>query len=237
MTGLAPSVVREIIEAAIRDGRKNLLESEAKEICRAYDMPTPSFDIAKDAFEAAAIAEKVAFPVVLKILSPDILHKTEAGGVVLDLKSKAEVEKAYATIVERAKAYKTNARIVGVLVEHMVPKGVEVIVGGLRDSQFGPTVLFGLGGIFVEVLKDVSFRIAPVTNLDCRNMIREINSYSVLKGFRGQPAADEEAIVRIIDATSRLMMDVEEIDQLDLNPVMVYGTGASLVDARIILRP
>jgi acetyl-CoA synthetase (ADP-forming) len=117
----------------------------------------------------------------------------------------------------------------------MAPKGIEVIVGGLRDSQFGPTVLFGLGGIFVEVLKDVAFRAAPLEELDCREMIKEIHSYPVLEGIRGQPAADKEAIVRILQGASRIMLENSSVEQIDLNPVMVYGTGAKIVDARIIL--
>lgn len=230
-----PAIVEQILQAARKEGRRNLLEPEAKEICRAYGMPTPDFGLARNASEAAGLAEKVAFPVVLKIVSQDILHKTEAGGVLLDLKSREEVEEGYNQITTKVKAYDKNARIAGVLVQHMAPEGVEVIVGGLRDSQFGPTVLFGLGGIFVEVFKDVSFRVAPLSGLDSREMIREIHSYSILKGVRGQPPADEEAIMHMLQASSRIMLENETIQQMDLNPVMVYGTGASIVDARIIL--
>ncbi len=230
-----PAIVEQILQAARKEGRRNLLEPEAKEICRTYGMPTPEFGVAHSASEAAVIAGKVEFPVVLKIVSQDILHKTEAGGVRLDLKSRDEVERAYSQILAKIKAYNANARIAGVLVQHMSPNGVEVIVGGLRDSQFGPTVLFGLGGIFVEVLKDVSFRVAPLSELDSRDMIKEIRSYSILKGIRGQPAADEEAIVRVLQGSSRIMQENESIQQMDLNPVLVYGNGASVVDARIII--
>jgi acetyl-CoA synthetase (ADP-forming) len=230
-----PAIVDDILQAARRESRRNLLEPEAKEICRAYGMPTPDFGLAHDTSEAAGLAERVAFPVVLKIVSQDILHKTEASGVMLDLKSKREVEDGYNQIITKVRSYNEKARITGVLVQHMAPNGVEVIVGGLRDSQFGPTVLFGLGGIFVEVLKDVSFRVAPLSELDSRDMIREIHSYSILKGVRGQPPADEEAIMRMLQASSQIMLENEAIQQMDLNPVMVYLTGASLVDARIIL--
>lgn len=232
---IPPPIAERVLQGAVREKRKALLEPEAKEICRAYGMPTPDFSVARSRSEAIQIAEKVSFPVVLKIVSQDILHKSEAGGVMLDLRSGKEVELAYDQIIQSARAYKSSARVEGVLVQHMAPKGIEVIVGGLRDSQFGPTVLFGLGGIFVEVLKDVAFRVAPLEELDCREMIKEIHSYPVLEGIRGQPAADEEAIVRILQGTSRIMLENSCVEQIDLNPIMVYGTGASIVDARMIL--
>ncbi len=232
---MSPPVVERILQAALRENRKSLLESEAREICRAYGMPTPDFIVARNASEAVEAAEKVAFPVVLKIMSPDILHKSEARGVLLDLRSRDEVERGYQQVIDNTKVYNDNARVEGVIVQHMAPKGLEVIVGGIRDSQFGPTILFGLGGIFVEVLKDVTFRVAPLEELDSREMIKEIRSYPVLKGIRGLPAADEEAIVRIIQGTSRLMLENSCVGQIDLNPIMVYGTGANIVDARVIL--
>lgn len=228
-------IAERILQGALREHRKSLLESEAGEICRAYSMPTPDFIVARNASEAVDAAEKVVFPVALKIMSLDILHKTEAGGVLLDLRSRDEIQRGYQQIVDNTKAYNSNARVEGVIVQHMAPKGLEVIVGGIRDSQFGPTILFGLGGIFVEVLKDVTFRVAPLEELDSREMIREIRSYPVLKGIRGLPAADEEAIVRIIQGASRLMLENSCVGQIDLNPVMVYQAGAHMVDARIIL--
>jgi acyl-CoA synthetase (NDP forming) len=211
------------------------LEPEAKEICRAYKMPTEDFYVAHSADEAEDFAEKVTFPVVLKIVSPDILHKTEVGGVLLDARSKQDVQQGYRRIIEKVKAHNGNARILGILVQHMAPKGIEVIVGGVRDSQFGPTILFGLGGIFVEVLKDVTFRVAPLSELDSREMIRGIHAYSILKGTRGQPPADEKAIMNTILGASEIMLEQSAIEQLDLNPVIVYESGASIVDARIIL--
>jgi len=232
---MPPLIVEQIIHRALSENRKALLEPEAKEICRAYRMPTPEFGVAKSAPEAIALAEKVGYPIVLKIISQDILHKTEADAVLLDLKSKEEVERGYQRIVDNAKSYNASARLEGVLVQHLAPKGVEVIVGGLRDSQFGPTVLFGLGGIFVEVLKDVAFRVAPLTDLDSQEMIREIHAYPVLRGIRGQGPSDENAIISILEGTSQIMLENSSIEQLDLNPIMVYGTGASIVDARMIL--
>lgn len=235
MSRMAPAAVDRILQSVREQNRRVLLEPEAKELCRAYGMPTPAFGVAHTPSDAAELANKVQFPVVLKVVSQDILHKTEAGGVLLDLNSMEEVEDGYGQIVDKVRAYNEKARISGVLVQHMAPKGVEVIVGGLRDSQFGPTVLFGLGGIFVEVLKDASFRVAPLSDLDTRQMIREIRAYSILQGVRGQPAADEEAIMQILQATSKTMMENQAIQQMDLNPVIVYATGASVVDVRIIL--
>ncbi len=198
-------------------------------------MPTPAFGVAQKPSEAADLADKVQFPVVLKVVSRDILHKTEAGGVLLDLNSREQVENGFSQIVANVRAYNEKPQIAGVLVQHMAPKGVEVIVGGLRDSQFGPTVLFGLGGIFVEVLKDASFRVAPISELDSREMVQEIRGHSILQGVRGQPAADQEAIREILQATSNIMMENQAIQQMDLNPIIVYPKGASIVDARIIL--
>jgi acetate---CoA ligase (ADP-forming) subunit beta len=232
---LAQEIAGRIITTAQKQQRQALLEPEAKQICIAYGIPTPSFRVAHTPSQATFLAEQVAFPVVLKIISYDILHKTEADGVILSLNSKDQVKAAYEQLLSNVREYKKNSRIDGVLVQHMAPRGVEVIVGGLRDSQFGPTVLFGLGGIFVEVLKDASFRVAPITDLDTRQMIREIRSYPILQGVRGQPPADEDAIAGILQATSRMLIENPEIQQIDLNPVMVYGKGATVVDARIVL--
>ena len=232
---MTSEIVSRLVRNATVEGRHALLEPEAKDICTAYGMPTPEYRISRNAEEAAQLAEEVSFPVVLKIISPDIMHKTESGGVLLDLNSKEQVRDGYDVILTKVRAYNEKARINGVLVQHMAPRGVEVIIGGLQDSQFGPTVLFGLGGIFVEVLKDASFRVAPIEDLDCQQMIHEIHSYPILRGVRGQPPSDEKAIVQIIEATSRVMLENRTIQQMDLNPVTIYSTGASVVDARIIL--
>lgn len=198
-------------------------------------MPTPAFGVARNPPEATDLADRVQFPVVLKVVSRDILHKTEAGGVLLDLNSRKQVEYGFSQIMAKVRAYNEKARIAGVLVQHMAPKGIEVIVGGLRDSQFGPTVLFGLGGIFVETLKDASFRVAPISEVDSQEMVEEIRGHSILQGVRGQPAADVEAIRGILQATSTIMMENQAIQQMDLNPIIVYPKGASIVDARILL--
>ncbi len=213
----------------------NLLEPEAKTICLEYGIPTPEFALTSNVREAVEYAEKFDYPVVLKIVSPEILHKTEAGGVLVGLKSSLEVQDGYAKILENAKRHKPSAKLIGVLVQKMAPASTEVIVGGLKDPQFGQTLMFGLGGIFVEVLKDVTFRIAPIEEEDAREMIKEIKAYPILKGYRNQPPADEGAIIKILLQASELIMDNPEINQMDLNPIMVYQKGASVVDARMIL--
>lgn len=227
--------VSQILQKARIEGRNNLLEPEAKTICIEYGIPVTKFKVAKNDKEAVQFAEEIGYPVVLKIVSPDIIHKFDVGGVILDLKSPEEVEDANKRILENVKKRKPNASIVGVLVQEMAPHSTEVIVGSTKDPQFGPALMFGLGGIFVEVLKDVTFRIAPITELDAREMITEVKAYPILKGYRGQPPADLEAIVQILLNTSRLVTDYPEIKELDLNPIMVYEKGAKTVDARIIL--
>ena len=227
--------VQAIIKKALTEGRHNLLEPEAKSICLEYGIPTPSFKIATSAASASAFAGELGYPVVLKIVSPDIVHKTEVGGVMVGLSSSDAVESAYQRILGNVRSHRQDARIVGVLVQKMAPEGTEVIVGSVNDPQFGPTILFGLGGVFVEILKDVSFRIAPLEERDAREMIREIKGYSVLGGYRGLPPADQEAIVNILLSASRLVTENPQIGQMDLNPTMVYERGALVADARMLL--
>jgi acetyl-CoA synthetase (ADP-forming) len=220
---------------ARKEGRNYLLEPEAKMVCMEYGIPVTRFKVAGTPEEAIKFAEGIGYPVVLKIVSPDIIHKFDVGGVVLNLKSPSEVKEAYQNIIKNVKKHKPDAKIVGVLVQEMAPTSTEVIVGATKDPQFGPALMFGLGGIFVEVLKDVTFRIAPITESDAREMITEVKAYPILKGYRGQPPADIDAIVNILLNTSKLVMDHQEVKELDLNPIMVYEKGAKTVDARIIL--
>ncbi len=229
------SKVSEILINASKENRKSLLEPEAKAVCREYGIPVTNFKVAKKEEEAIWFAEQIGFPVVLKIISPDIIHKSDAGGVTINLKNKSEVKRAYRKILANVRKHQPKADIKGVLVQEMAPPSTEVIVGAIKDEQFGPSIMFGLGGIFVEVLKDVIFRIAPVTKQEAEIMITEIKAYPVLKGYRNQPPLDTEAIVNIIVNTSKLVTDYQEIKELDLNPVIVYERGAKTVDARIIL--
>jgi len=227
--------VSQIFEEARKDGRSYLLEPEAKMICMEYGIPVTRFRVAKTRGEALKFAEEIGYPVVLKIVSPDVIHKFDVGGVILNLKSAKDVQDAFDKILTNVKKHKPDARIVGVLVQEMAPSSTEIIVGATKDPQFGPALMFGLGGIFVEVLKDVTFRIAPITELDAQEMITEVKAYPILRGYRGQPPADIDAIAQILMNTSRLVMDHLEIKELDLNPIMVYEKGAKTVDARIIL--
>ncbi len=231
------SEIRKIIEQARAEGRKKLLEHEVYAVGKSFGLPVPKFGLAGNEEDAVKIAKDIGYPVVLKIVSPDIVHKSDVGGVVLNLKSDEEVREAFRKIMNNVKNVAPNARVVGILIQEMVPDGLEVIVGATRDPSFGPVVMFGLGGIFVEVLKDVSFRIAPLSLRDADEMIREIKSYRILEGYRGMPPRDIEAVKDIILKVSKLMLEVTEIKELDLNPIMLYakGEGARIADARMIL--
>jgi len=225
----------EIFSKVREEGRKFLLEPEAKSICKEYGIPVTDFRIARNEAEAVSFADEIGYPVVLKIISPDVIHKSDVGGVIVGLKTAEDVRNAYKQIIENVKNHKPNAKIVGMLVQEMAPSSTEIIVGAIKDPQFGPALMFGLGGIFVEVLKDVTFRIAPLTRDEAEEMIKEVRAYPLLKGYRNTPPADIEAIVNILLNTSRLVMEHQEIKELDLNPIMIYEKGAKTVDARIIL--
>ena len=224
-----------LFSQARKEGRKSLLETEAKAVCIEYGIPVTKFELAKSEAQAVKFAEKIGYPVVLKIVSPDVVHKSDVGGVAVNLKDSKSVREAYSQILKNVKKHNTKAKIVGVLVQEMAPQSTEVIVGVTKDPQFGPAIMFGLGGIFVEVLKDVTFRIAPITEDEAREMITEVKAYPLLKGYRNSPPVDIAAIVGILLKTSKLAMEHQEIKELDLNPVMVYEKGAKTVDARIIL--
>lgn len=235
IAGAKMKQTKKIINQAKSEGRKALLETEAKNICTEYSIPVTKFGLAHSKQEAASLAEEIGFPVVLKIVSPDIVHKTDAGGVLVNLKTKSEVASGYAKIIKNVKKHKANAKVVGVLVQEMAPQSTEVIVGAIKDPQFGQTLMFGLGGIFVELLKDVSFRVTPLTAEDAREMITRLKAYPLLSGYRNTPPADIDALAKILCNTSRLVLENPEIKELDLNPIMAYEKGAKTVDARIIL--
>lgn len=215
--------------------RKVLLEPEAKTLCSRYGIPVTKFKVAKTRSEAMDAADEIGYPVVLKIVSPDVIHKSDVGGVVLNLKTSQEVAEVYEKLLKRIVSCVPKAKIEGVLVEEMVPPAREIIVGATKDPQFGPTVIFGLGGIFVEILKDVSFRVAPITEYDASDMIKEVRAYPVLRGYRNIPSTDINTIKDILMKVSRMVIEHSEVKELDLNPVMVYEKGAKVVDVRIIL--
>jgi len=225
----------EILKTAYDEGRDFLFEHEAKELCGLYSLPVAKGKVARTEEEGVALAKEIGFPIVLKIVSPQILHKSDVGGVVLNVKDEAGVREAYRRIMNNVKTKKPEAKIDGVYVQEMAPSSTEVIVGATKDPVFGPTIMFGVGGIFVEVLKDVSFRLVPITKLDAEEMVHEIRSYKILEGARGMPKADESALVETLLNTSKMLMDCPEIKELDMNPILVYEKGAKVVDARIIL--
>lgn len=225
-----------IISKALSEGRSMLLEPEAKELCSQYGIPVPEFKVAKSVNEAIRAAREIGFPVVVKIVSKDIIHKSDVGCVVVGVYSPEEVERAYERVISNALRHNPRAEIKGVLIEEMLPKGVEVAVGGIRDLEFGPAIMFGLGGIFIEVLRDVTFRVAPVSEAEAKEMIREIKGFKILQGYRGLEAVSIEALIKIIVGASKLMVENEEISQLDLNPIIAWSQGAKAADARIILK-
>ncbi len=215
---------------------QNLLtEVESKELLKKAGIPIVEAKLARSKKEAIFISKKVGFPVVLKISSPDVVHKSDSGGVKLGLANATQVGKAYNEIIPSIKKTYPKAEIQGVSVQPMAPPGVEVIVGMSKDPQFGPVLMFGLGGILVEVLKDVSFRIVPVTERDAREMIREIKGYPILEGYRGQKPASIPALEKLIVKVSQFVEKNPQIKELDLNPIFAYPDKAVAVDARIIL--
>ena len=229
----------QIIENARNEGRDALTEIEAKEVFAAYKLPVTITKLAKTEEKAVSIAKEIGFPIVMKIVSPDILHKSDAGGVKVNIKDEASCREAYNTILTNAKAYKADANIHGVAIQEMAPWGTEVILGSINDSTFGPTMMFGLGGIFVEVLKDVTFRVAPVSKKSALRMISEIRGAPILAGVRGESPRDREILAETISRYAYMIVDLEsDISESDANPVLVYeeGKGLKVVDARIILK-
>jgi acyl-CoA synthetase (NDP forming) len=215
---------------------QNLLtEVESKELLKKAGIPVVETKLARSKKEAISISKEMGFPVVLKISSPDVVHKSDSGGVKLGLANTTQVGKAYSEIISSVKQAYPEAQIQGVSVQSMAPSGVEVIVGMSKDPQFGPVLMFGLGGVFVEVLKDVSFRIVPVTERDVREMIKEIKGYPVLEGYRGQKPASISALENLIIKVSQFVEKNPQIKELDLNPIFAYPDKAVAVDARIIM--
>ena len=227
--------VESIVSRARAEGRTLLSEIEAKELLHEAGVPVERAVLATTEEEARAEAQRIGYPVVLKIVSPDIAHKSDIGGVKVGLEDDAAVVTAFNEIMVNAKKASPGAEIEGIAVQRMAPEGTEVIVGMTTDAQFGPVVMFGLGGIMVEVLKDVSFRVVPVTERDARQMIDEIRGRAILDGVRGQPPADKAAITSAILKVSEFVEQNPEVLELDLNPMRVYPDGAIAVDARIVL--
>jgi acetyltransferase len=229
--------VARIFEHVRADGRVQIGDAEARDILEAYRIPIPGSKLCRTAEEAVAFAQEAGYPVVMKIASPDILHKTDIGGVRLNIQSPSDVRDSFDLLTFRAMRHMPDAEIWGCLVQQQVRGGKEVIVGMNRDPQFGPLVMFGLGGIYVEALRDVAFRIAPFSRDEAREMMREIRSFNLLRGVRGEPPSDIEASTDTLLKLSQLVTDFPEIVEMDVNPLMVFeeGKGVMGIDMRLVL--
>ena len=229
---------RALLDKARRDGRTSLDQYEALRLLEVYGLPVPPFAAARSATEAREASKRIGYPVVMKVLSPDILHKVDVGGVRLNLRTSEDVGGAYEQMLQKVSGARPDAKVQGVLIQKMVPAGIEMILGMKRDRQFGPLLMFGLGGIYVEVFKDVAFRLAPVRELGAERMVQSIRASRILQGFRGQPPADTRKLIECIERVSQLAQDLEAVEELDINPLIVYaeGKGAAAADARILLR-
>ena len=232
---LDKAAVRNVLDKVKAEGRQALTAPEGKLVCDVYGIKVPQEGVAGNAEEAAKLASGMGFPVVMKIVSPDILHKTEAGGVIVGVKSAEEAQAAYDKIIANAKAYKAAAKITGVQVQQMLTGGQEVIIGAVTDGSFGKLVAFGLGGVLVEVLKDITFRLAPATRDDALSMLDGIQAAEMLKGVRGGDPVNRDALADMIVRVSQLVSDYPEISELDLNPVFATKDGAIAADVRIVV--
>lgn len=229
--------IRKIIDSVKVENRLALTEIESKQILQHLGITVPDFRLARSAEEAVKQAQSLSFPLALKIVSPDIVHKSDAKGVLLNIKNEAELRAAYEKIVKNAKEHNPTAVIFGVCVQKMIEGTTEVIIGMNRDRVFGPVLLFGVGGIFVEVMKDVTLKVLPLADKDIDNMFNEIQASKVLTGFRGTKPLDFACLKKMIKKVAELTEEFPEISEFELNPVMVYdqGLGAVALDARIIL--
>ncbi|MFI5585230.1 acetate--CoA ligase family protein [Amycolatopsis sp. NPDC051758] len=231
------AAVEKILDQAAAEGRSSLTAPEGRAVCEAYGIPTPAERLAATADDAVAQAEEIGLPVVLKIVSPDILHKTEAGGVLVGLNTAEAVKAGFTKIVDNAKAYNADAEILGVQVQQMLTEGQEVIIGSVTDQTFGKIVAFGLGGVLVEVLKDVTFRLAPTSTEEALSMIDGIQAAEILRGVRGAEPVDRDALAAVITGLGQLVADFPQLSEVDLNPVLATPAGATAVDVRILVDP
>ncbi|MDA4129867.1 MAG: acetate--CoA ligase family protein [Thaumarchaeota archaeon] len=239
---LAPSIETarnrvsvQLISRAKESGRSSLFEFESEKLARAYGIPVEKAGMARTVTEALTISKKIGFPLVMKIVSQDVLHKTDVGGVKIGINSPSEVKSSFTEIIRNVKKHNRTARIEGVYLQKMAPKTYEFVIGGTRDKQFGPTVMFGLGGIYVELYKDVSFRLAPVSDEEAKSMLLEIRAAPLLTGFRDSKPLDLGAIISVIKSVGRMLMDLKDIDSIDINPLLVYEKACKAVDVRVVL--
>ena len=230
------SKVEKIVEKILASGRNAALPDESLAMVKLFGIAVTDYALVKTAEEAVEVSKEIGFPLVLKIVSQDVLHKSDIGGVVINLNNVEEVERNYNKVLENLKRIVPNARIGGVLIQKQLPEAVHLIVGGVYDEQFGPAVMFGLGGVFVELFKDVSFRIAPVTETEAMEMIKEIKAYPVLSGYRGSKKLDIEQVTKTIVNISELITNISTIKEVELNPLFAYEKSVKAIDARVILK-
>jgi acetate---CoA ligase (ADP-forming) len=233
----ARCTVHELLAQAVANGHTQLGEADARPILAAYGVSQPRAVLARSGEEAGRLALEIGFPVALKIVSPDIFHKSEVDGIALKLADVAAVQAAYTAMLARVQQRRPGARIEGVLVTQMAPPGHELIAGMRRDPQFGPLLMFGLGGIYVELLKDVAFRVAPFSRRETLAMIAQTHAGKLLQGLRGQPPADIDAVAEVVERLAQLALDHPEVQEIDVNPLLAYpaGQGALAVDVRMVL--
>ena len=226
---------KKIFDKVKKEKRPNLLEEEGQEVLKAYGLPLPKSALAKTEADAIKIAKQIGYPVVMKIASPQIIHKSDAGGVKVNLTNDSEIKEAFKIIIANAKKYNKNAEIKGVLIVEMVKGGKELIIGSKLEPGFGPVIMLGMGGIYVEVLKDVTFKLAPVTDKEADDMIASIKTQKILQGVRGEKPSDITKLSECIQRLSQLVTDFKEIKELDMNPVLVMekGKGCKILDVRI----
>jgi len=224
-----------IFESIKRKKRNNLTESESREVLNYYKIPLVKAEVIKTLKGAKKFVEKIGYPVVLKVVSRQIIHKSDVGGVILDIDNEKKLFQAYHQITKKVEKKAPKATIDGFFIQEMISGGQEVIVGGKLDPTFGQTIAFGLGGIFVEVYDDISFRVVPITREDALEMIKEIKAYKILKGYRGKPPVNTEALVNILLKTSKMLEENPEIKELDINPIFALPDRAVAADARIII--
>jgi len=225
----------EIFNKVKKSRRNNLTELESREVLTHYNIPLVKGEIVKSVDEAKKFIEKIGYPIVLKVVSRQIIHKSDVDGVMLDIKNEKELFQDYHQLIKNVEKNSPNATIDGIFVQEMLPRDIEVIVGGKKDPTFGQTIAFGFGGIFVEVFDDISFRVVPITKEDALEMIKEIKAQKILEGYRGKKPADVNALVDILLKTSKLLQENPEIKELDINPIFALPDRAVTGDARIII--
>ena len=233
-SSLGGKLMKSILDIALEE-KRNLTENESYILLAEHAIAVPRYVVASSIEESIEKADSLGFPLVMKIISPDIIHKTDMGGVKLNIHNEQQLRKSYQDIMACIKKNKPEANITGVLLYKQLPEGIEIIIGMTRDPQFGPTVMFGLGGIFTEILQDVSFRICPIAKIDVEEMLNETKGIKVLQGYRGNPKSDIDAVIKIIIKISEIALQYSTIKEIDLNPVMVYEKGAVVVDGKVLL--